>query len=72
MPSIKKYIKINEECSKIESKVEQKEERKEKWTNKTMHGQFSKQVKDFALKKSWQWLKKRCLKRQTERLLIEA
>ena len=30
MSSIKKYIKINKECSKFEFKVEQKEERKEK------------------------------------------
>ena len=31
MSSIKKYIKINKECSKSEFKVAQKEERKEKW-----------------------------------------
>ena len=37
-----------------------------------MHGQFTKQVKDFASKKSWQWFKKGCLNRQTESLLIAA
>ena len=72
MSSIKKYIKINKECSKSEFKVEQKEERKEGWTNKVMKGQFTKQVEDFALNKSWQWLKRGCLKRKTESLLIAA
>ena len=37
-----------------------------------MHGQFTRQVKDFALKKSCQWLKRECLKSQTESLLIAA
>ena len=67
MSSIKKYIKVNKES---EFKVEQKTERKEKWTNKVMHGQFIRQVKDFASKKIWQWLKRECLKRQIESLLI--
>ena len=71
MSSIKKYIKINKECSKSEFKVEQKE-RKEKSANKVMHGQFSRQIEDFASKESWQWLKRGCLKRQTESLLIAA
>ena len=37
-----------------------------------MHRQFTRQVKDFASKKSWQWLKRGCLKDQTESLLIAA
>ena len=37
-----------------------------------MHGKFRRQVKDFASKKSWQWLKRGCLKRQTESRLIAA
>ena len=72
MSSIKKCIKINKECLKAEFKVEQKEERKEKWANRFMHGQFTRQIKEFASKKSWQWLKRGCLKRQTESLLIAA
>ena len=37
-----------------------------------MHEQFTRQLKNVASKKSWQWLKKRWLKRQTESLLIAA
>ena len=70
--SIKKYIKINKKFSKSEFKVEQKEERKEKWTNKVMHRKFTRQIENFSLKKSWQWLKRGCLKRQTESRLIAA
>ena len=58
MTSIKKYLKINRECSKSEFKVEQKEGKK-KWTNEAMHRQFTRQIKDFASKKRWQWFKRR-------------
>ena len=37
-----------------------------------MHGQFKRQIEAFALKRSCQWLKKGCLKRQTESLLVSA
>ena len=72
MSSIKKRIKINKECSKSDFKVEQKEERKEKWTYKVRHRKFTRQIENFSLKKSWQWLKRGCLKRQTESLLKAA
>ena len=72
MLSIKKYIKINKECSKSEFKVEQKEKRKEKCTKKAMYGQLTRQIEEFASKKSWQWLKRGCFKRHTESLLIAA
>ena len=37
-----------------------------------MHGQVTWQIEDFASKKSWQWLKRGCLKRQTESVLLAA
>ena len=44
--------------------------RKQKWEGKQLHGYFKQQTGDVAYKKTWTWLRKRNLKRETEYLLI--
>ena len=39
--------------------------RKQKWEEKQIYGRFKRLTSDISLKKTWMWLKKRDLKRET-------
>ena len=49
-----------------------KERCKEGWQTKVIHGQHVRQTNDFAAQNSWQWLRRRSLKRQTKSLIVAA
>ena len=53
-----------------ELKAEQARNRLEGWQEKVMHGQHVRQIEECASLKSWQWLKRGSLKRETESLLV--
>ena len=55
-----------------EYKKRKKDERKTQWTQKQLNGQFIRQTQGKASKDWWGWLKKGCLKRSTEVLIIAA
>ena len=44
--------------------------RKQKWEEKQLYGNFKRQTIQISLEKSWTWLRKGNLKRETESLLI--
>ena len=46
--------------------------RKQKWEEKQLYGCFKWLISDISHKKTWMWLRKRNLKRETESLLISA
>ena len=53
-----------------EYKKRKNNERKRHWTEKQLPGQFIRQIMGKASEDSWEWLKKRCLKRATEALIM--
>ena len=46
--------------------------RKQKWEEKQLYGYFKRQIEEVALEKTWTWLRKKNLKRETESLIIAA
>ena len=46
--------------------------RKQKWEGKQLYGRFKRLIKNISLGKTWTWLRKGNLKRDTESLLIAA
>ena len=46
--------------------------RKQKWEEKQLYGRFKRLTSDISHKKTWTWLRKGNLKRETESLLIAA
>ena len=46
--------------------------RKQKWEEKQLHGRFKWLIRNISHKKTWMWLRKGNLKRETESLLIAA
>ena len=56
----------------IEYKKRKTNERKTQWAQKQLHGQFIRQTMDKASEDRWGWLRKGCLKRTTEALIMAA
>ena len=54
----------NNKCGR--SKEEVHKEHREKYEGKPLHGQFRKATEEVRSKRSWDWLKKRCLMKETE------
>ena len=48
------------------------EERVKDWSEKELHGQYIRQTKEVAGNESWNWLKVRDLKKETEGLITAA
>ena len=46
--------------------------RKQKWEEKQLHGRFKRLINNISHQKTWTWLRKGNLKRETESLLIAA
>ena len=46
--------------------------RKQKWEEKQLYGYFKRQIEEVAHEKTWTWLRKGNLKRETESLIIAA
>ena len=46
--------------------------RKQKWEGKQLYGHFKRLINNISHQKTWTWLRKRNLKRETESLLIAA
>ena len=46
--------------------------RKQKWEEKQLYGRFKKLINTISLEKTWTWLRKGNLKRETESILIAA
>ena len=46
--------------------------RKQKWEEKQLYGRFKRLTSDILREKTWMWLRKRNLKRETEYFLITA
>ena len=46
--------------------------RKQKWEEKQLSGRFKRQINSISHQKTWTWLRKRNLQRETESLLIAA
>ncbi|XP_067933124.1 uncharacterized protein [Watersipora subatra] len=67
-----KIINTNSEDGRQDYRNHQKTERKQNWHDKLRNGQHLKQTEDQAAKETWQWMKKGCLKRETESLIIAA
>ena len=44
--------------------------RKQKWEEKKLYGHFKRQTSEISHEKTWTWLRKGNLKRETESLLI--
>ena len=55
-----------------EYKKRKKNERKTQWTQKQLHGQFIRQTMGKANEDRCGWLRKGCLKRTTEALIMDA
>lgn len=55
-----------------EFKKRKTEERMQEYSNKELHGQFIREVKDVSCDKSWVWLRDGNLKKETESLIISA
>ena len=53
-------------------KNRKKIERQQEWKDKTLHGQFLRQMDDEAGKERWMWLKGTGIKRETESLILAA
>ena len=49
-----------------------KNEQKTQWTQKKLHGQFIRQTMVTASEDRWGWLRKGCLKRTTDALIMAA
>ena len=63
-------IIVNNKCRT--SKVEVHKEHREKYEGKPLHGQFRKATEEVRSKRSWDWLKKGCLKKETESNIMAA
>ena len=46
--------------------------RKQKWEEKQLYGHFKQQIGEVAHEKTWTWLRKGNLKRETKSLIISA
>ena len=46
--------------------------RKQKWEKKQLYGRFKRRINNISHQKTWTWLRKGNLKRETESLLIAA
>jgi len=46
--------------------------KKQKWEEKQLHGYFKRQTQEISHQKTWTWLRKGNLKRETESLIIAA
>ena len=55
-----------------EYKKSKKNERKTQWMQKQLHGQFIRPTTSKASEDQWGWLRKGCLKRTTEVLIMAA
>ena len=67
----KKYMKEEERGPK-EFKKDRKEERQRDWEEKPLHGRFLRCIVGLASGKTWNWLRKGDLKKETEGLIIAA
>ncbi|XP_067939708.1 uncharacterized protein [Watersipora subatra] len=67
-----KIITTNGDDGRQEYRNYQKTERKQDWHDKSMNKQHLRQTEDQAAKETWQWMKRGCLKRETESLSIAA
>ena len=84
--SLKKYLstskeKILQEISRIRiiesnkygrRKEKIHKEHREKYEGKPLHGQFIRATEEVGTKRSWDWLKKGCLKKETESTTVAA
>ena len=53
-------------------KQEKKRERQHNWQQKALHGQFFRQTEGKRIKKTWMWLQRGDMKRETEATLMAA
>ena len=60
----------NNECGR--SKEEVQKEHQKKYEGKPLHGQFRKGTVEIRSKRSWDWLKKSYLKKETESTIVAA
>ncbi|XP_067944516.1 uncharacterized protein [Watersipora subatra] len=67
-----KIINTNSEDGKQDYRNHGKTERKQNWNDKPMNRQHLRQTEDQAAKETWPWVKRGCLKRETESLIIAA
>ena len=58
--------------NKVENNGTVQQTRKERWEGKKLYGEFKRQIQDIADEKSWTWLRKGNLKRETESLIMAA
>ena len=63
-------IMENNKCGR--SKDEVHKEHQEKYEGKPLHGQFRKATKEVRSKRSWDWLKKGYLKKETKSTIVAA
>ena len=63
-------ITENNKCGR--SKEEVLKEHQEKYEGKLLHGQFRKATQEVRSKRSWDWLKKVYLKKETESIIVAA
>ena len=60
----------NNKCGR--STEELHKEHRDKYEGKSLHGQFSKAAEEVRSKRSWEWLKKGYLKKETESTIVAA
>ena len=60
----------NNKCGR--SKEEEDKKHREKYKRKPLHGQFIKATEEIRSKRSWNWLKKSHLKKETESTIVAA
>ena len=60
------------ENNKYRSKEKIQKEHQEKYEGKPLHGQFRKATEEVRSKRSWDWLKKDYLKKETESIIVAA
>ena len=60
----------NNKCERSKEEVDKKHQ--EKYEGKPLHGQFRKATEEVRSKRSWDWLKKGYLKKETESAIVAA
>ena len=60
----------NNKCERSKEEVHKKHQ--EKYEGKPLHGQFRKATEEVRSKRSWDWLKKGYLKKETESTIVAA
>ena len=79
--SLEKYLSTSKEVRRSRitennkygrSKEEMDKELREKYEGKPLHGQFIKAAKEVRSKRSWDWLKKSYLKKETGSTIVAA